>query len=147
MKRTAGFSVEIFYKIDHLDKIQQFGSSVAMLKCQSAKLNLRWDWFFFVVLLDLSEDVLCAVNFSCLSNTYFSIWSDQSHYREVLRWESFMEQELRLGLDFSHWHCWKNNIWADYEQLFRPFFSSFCGQKNENKNMVASPLKCCLKWC
>ena len=27
--------------------------------------------------------------------------SIQSHYREVTRWEIFMEQELRFGLDFS----------------------------------------------
>ena len=27
--------------------------------------------------------------------------SDQSHYREVPRWEIFMEQELRFGLDLG----------------------------------------------
>ena len=26
---------------------------------------------------------------------------DQSHYREVPRWEIFMEQELRFGLDLG----------------------------------------------
>ena len=26
---------------------------------------------------------------------------NQSHYREVLRWEIFMEQELRFGLDLD----------------------------------------------
>ena len=26
---------------------------------------------------------------------------DQSHYREVSRWEIFMEQELRFGLDLG----------------------------------------------
>ena len=31
-----------------------------------------------------------------------SLWSfRQSHYREVLQWEIFMEQELRLGLDLG----------------------------------------------
>ena len=27
----------------------------------------------------------------------------------------------------------KENIWADYEQLLRPVFSSFRGQKKKNK--------------
>ena len=30
-----------------------------------------------------------------------SICGDQSHYREVPRWEIFMEQELRFGLDLG----------------------------------------------
>ena len=28
-------------------------------------------------------------------------WWRQSHYREVPRWEIFMEQELRFGLDLG----------------------------------------------
>ena len=41
-----------------------------------------------------------------------------------------MEQELRFGLDLGQLalHTEKKN-WVDYEQLFRPFFSSFHGQK------------------
>ena len=36
---------------------------------------------------------------------------DQSHYREVARWEIFMEQELRFGLDFGRFfHAFKGKI-------------------------------------
>ena len=45
---------------------------------------------------------------------------NQSHYREVPRWEISMEQELT-----------KKNIWANYEQLLRPVFSSFRGQRKK----------------
>ena len=54
--------------------------------------------------------------------------SYQSHNREVPRWEIFMEQELRFGLDL----CWltvlKKRVWANYEQLLRAFLSCFQGQ-------------------
>ena len=37
-----------------------------------------------------------------------------------------MEQELRFGpVGITE----KKNIWADYEQLLRPVFSSFLGKK------------------
>ena len=40
----------------------------------------------------------------------------------------------------------EKKIWVDYEQLLRPVFSCFHGQKiNKNKNIVASPLKSCIK--
>ena len=55
---------------------------------------------------------------------------NQSHYREVPRWEIFMENELRFGLDLGQLALLKKDIWADYEQLLRPVFSSFHGQKN-----------------
>ena len=55
----------------------------------------------------------------------------QSHDREVPRWEIFMEQDLRFGLDLARLALLKKNIWANYEQLLRPFFSSFRGQKNQ----------------
>ena len=34
----------------------------------------------------------------------------QSHYREVPRWEIFMEQELRFGLDLGRLALLKKNI-------------------------------------
>ena len=40
-----------------------------------------------------------------------------------------MEQELRFGLDLSRLALLKKKIWADYEQLFRPFFQVFMGKK------------------
>ena len=41
----------------------------------------------------------------------------------------------------------KKTIWADYEQLLRPVFSSFRGQKETKKikNIVASALRSCIK--
>ena len=42
---------------------------------------------------------------------------DQSHYREIPRWEIFMEQELIFGLDLGQLASLEKNIRADYEQL------------------------------
>jgi hypothetical protein len=54
----------------------------------------------------------------------------QSHYREVPRWEIFMEQELRFGLELGRLSVLKKKrVWADYEQLLRVVFSFFQGQK------------------
>ena len=50
------------------------------------------------------------------------IGQNQSHYREVARWEIFMEQELRFG---------------PVRQLLRSVFSCFNGQK-KIKNIVDS---------
>ena len=36
-----------------------------------------------------------------ISRNEFAMGSEQSHYREVPRWEIFMEQELRFGLDLG----------------------------------------------
>ena len=52
---------------------------------------------------------------------------DQSHYRKVPRWEIFIEQELRFGLDLGHLTLLKKIIWTDYEQLLRPVFHVFMG--------------------
>ena len=71
---------------------------------------------------------------------------NQSHYREVLRWDISMEHRLRFGLDLGLLALLKKN-WADYKQLLRPFFSCFHGQKKlkKNKNIVMSTLKSCIK--
>jgi hypothetical protein len=45
-----------------------------------------------------------------------------------------MEQELRFGLDLGQLALLKKNIWADYEQLLRPVFSNFRGQKTLKKS-------------
>ena len=39
---------------------------------------------------------------------------NQSHYREVLRWEIFMEQELRFGLDLGRF----GNFWGRFFHVF-----------------------------
>ena len=49
----------------------------------------------------------------------------QSHYREVPRWENFMEQELRFGLDLGRLAVLKKWVWATNEQLLRVFFYVF----------------------
>ena len=36
-------------------------------------------------------------------------------------------------------------VWADYEQLLREVFSTFCGQKKKIENIVASALKSYIK--
>ena len=38
--------------------------------------------------------------------------ADQSHYSEVPRWEIFMEQELRFGLDLGRLVVLKKRVWA-----------------------------------
>ena len=42
-----------------------------------------------------------------------------------------MEQELRFGLDLGRLALLKKNIWVDYEELLRPIFSCFHGQKKK----------------
>ena len=49
-------------------------------------------------------------------------WS-QSHYREVSRWEIFMDQELRFGLDLG----W---IWAGLATFEAGFFMFSWAKKN-----------------
>ena len=48
--------------------------------------------------------------------------SQASHYREVPRWDIFMEQELRFGLNLRQLALLKKKVWADYEQLLRSIF-------------------------
>ena len=69
---------------------------------------------------------------------------NQSHYREVAQWEIFMGQELKFGLDLGRLAIRKKKIGADYEPLFRVFFSCFQGQK-KIENIVASALKSCIE--
>ena len=61
----------------------------------------------------------------------YKVPSQASHYREVPRWDIFMEQELRFGLNLRQLALLKKKVWADYEQLFRPVFSSLHGQKKQ----------------
>ena len=49
----------------------------------------------------------------------------QSHYIEVAQEAIFMEQNMRFGPVGNT----EKNIGADYEQLLRPVFSCFPGQK------------------
>ena len=42
--------------------------------------------------------------YACYTVISFAVWKlepVQSHYRQVTRWEIFMEQELRIGLDLG----------------------------------------------
>ena len=39
----------------------------------------------------------------------------------------------------------KKKVWADYEQLLRPIFLSFHGQKIQFENIVGSALKSCIE--
>ena len=90
----------------------------------------------------LSKNV--EINFDSKENTTLT----QRQYREVPRWEIFMEHELRLGLDLGRLAVLKKRVWADYEQLLRVFFSCFQGQKKFLKffkNIVASALKSYIK--
>ena len=57
----------------------------------------------------------------------------QSHYREVLRWEIFMEQELRFGLDLGRLAVLKEKglgpLWATFEGGFFKFSGAFALKK------------------
>ena len=48
--------------------------------------------------------------------------SNQIHYREVLQWEIFMEQELRFGLDLGRLALLKKRdlgrLWATFKGVF-----------------------------
>ena len=52
------------------------------------------------------------------SGNKWALYSHQSHYREVPRWQIFMEQELRYGLDLGRLALLKKKIGPiTYEQL------------------------------
>ena len=70
--------------------------------------------------------------------------STQSHYREVLRWEILMEQELIFGLDLGWLALLKKNFGPIMSNFFGRFFQVFMGKKM-NKNSEASILKSCIK--
>ena len=63
---------------------------------------------------------------------FWKLWENprQSHYKEVLRWEIFIEQELKFGLDLGRFAILKPRVWDDYEQLLKVVFSHFQGQTN-----------------
>ena len=46
-----------------------------------------------------------------------------------------MEQELRFGLDLGRLAVLEKRVWATYEQLLRPVFSSFRGPKKNQKTL------------
>jgi hypothetical protein len=50
-----------------------------------------------VAMVNVNVEVDVDRAFSRYTETYLK----QSHYREVLRWDIFMEQELRFGLDLG----------------------------------------------
>ena len=60
----------------------------------------------------------------------------QSHYKEILLWEIFMEQELKFGLDLARLAILKKRACVNYEQVLRVVISCFQGQKK---------LKSCIK--
>ena len=59
---------------------------------------------------------------------FWLLLSGQSHYKEVAQGDIFIEQKMRFGLVLGQLAILKKN-WANYEQLLRPVFSCFHGQK------------------
>ena len=49
--------------------------------------------------LDFCEQIIGLVPWQ--SKASLSLELQQSHYREVLQWETFIEQELRFGFDLG----------------------------------------------
>ena len=72
----------------------------------------------------------------------------QSHYIEVTQGDTFMPRPIERRLDWvfykTEMKIWAvgcrlgwtvlKKVWADYEQLLRVCFSTFCGQKKK-KNL------------
>ena len=78
-------------------------------------------------MLPESNDCM-LISFGNFLNYFFNYLAIQSHYREVLRWEIFMELELRFGLNLGRLTLMKKN-WADYEQHLRLVFHIFMGKE------------------
>ena len=72
-------------------------------------------------------------NLICTDNNWLPIYicTTQSHYREFLRWEIFMEHELRFGLDFGRLALLKKKLGQLSTTFKGRFFHVFMGKKNE----------------
>ena len=57
---------------------------------------------------------------------------NQSHYREIKRWEIFMEQELRLRLDLGRLVLLKKIFGPIVSNFICRFFESFIEEKMKN---------------
>ena len=97
----------IFFKMDFCLKSK---IRFELIKTNSKYLT-KYKAEFLVSRLDVPSDeqdtslcyfyfIFIAVSFSLRLSLRF-ITCNQSHYREVPRWEIFMEQELRFGLDLG----------------------------------------------
>ena len=99
--------------------------------------NTFWDFHTFsrtVKNSEKSSDIfLRAVPldewFGKIPNSDWFSTHQQSHYREVPRWEIFKEQELRFGLDLGRLAVLKKRVLTNFEQLLRVFLYVFRGKK------------------
>ena len=85
------------------------------LVCCKYKMNQN----YLIVNQDINNLKLCIIKLQ-----WGVFHQRQSHYREVERWEIYMEQKLRFGLDLGQLALLKKNLgrlWA--------VFSCFHGQK------------------
>ena len=82
------------------------------------KLPELWFQGWFVILMVVSMVMAMATTLvsvtSLLELELKLIHYYQSHYREVARWEIFMEQELRFGLDLGRF----GNFWGRFFHVF-----------------------------
>ena len=73
----------------------------------------------------------------------------QSYYREVPRWEIFIEQELRFGLDLGQLAVLKKGSGLIMSNFWGQFFHVFRGKKMLNlfkRNIIVSALKSCINY-
>ena len=77
-----------------------------LLDHTSSKTTISWS-FHNIMYISLLGELSECKKFSALTSDKDFFTRDvamtysQSHYREVLRWEIFMEQELKFGLDLG----------------------------------------------
>ena len=89
-----------------LSYVPQFSKQYALMSC-------------IPITAHESRNVIYAIIHTCV----------QSHYREVARWEIFMEQELRFGLDLGRF----GNFWGRFFHVFmskKKFFKNILDGEN-----------------
>ena len=97
-----------------------FCSGPLLLLCRMklSKPKLFWPFTksmnYSIWLLKIMPEILKCTKYAAASPSSCKANCNQSHYREVPRWEIFMEQELRFGLDLGRF----GNFWGRFFHVF-----------------------------
>ena len=107
------------------------------IKISRRGTSLKWLWYE----IDYIRLIMNANYLSHALNSRNMKVFDKKHSSVSSVIEDFSDgrflwnRNWNLGWIWAGRHYWKKAIWADYEQLLRPIFSSFCGPKKKFKTL------------